>query len=130
MNDMAKLKRQGIIRAHGVSCHSLGALKTAAAEPWVDSVHVRINAYGTKMDAKPEEVAPVIAKTHEAGKGVIGMKLIGEGQFRNHEEKRDKSIQYVLGLGTVNVLNVGFEKTEEMDDFARRVARVSKRIPV
>ena len=31
---------------------------------------------------------------------------------------------FVLGLGSVNVLNVGFEKVEEIDDFAARVRRV------
>jgi hypothetical protein len=36
MDLLAKMKDKGLIRAHGVSCHSLGALKTAAAEPWVD----------------------------------------------------------------------------------------------
>jgi hypothetical protein len=61
-----------------------------------------------------------------AGKGVIGMKLIGEGDFRNSDEKRDESVKFVLGLGCVNVLNVGFEKLEEIDDFAARVRKVSR----
>jgi len=126
MTAMDKLKQKGIIRAHGVSCHSLDALKTAAAEPWVDSVHVRINPYGVKMDGKPEDVVPVISRIHQAGKGVVGMKLIGEGQFRNDDRKKTESVRYVLGLGTVDVLNVGFEKPEELDDFAQRVAKTPK----
>jgi aryl-alcohol dehydrogenase-like predicted oxidoreductase len=123
MEIMDKLKKKGIIRAHGVSCHSLDALRTAADEPWVDSVHARINAYGDKMDAAPEIVMPVLQKLHAAGKGVIGMKLIGEGNFRNQPEKKDKSIQFVLQSGSVDILNVGFEKTDDIDDFARRVAQ-------
>jgi len=126
MTALDKLKQKGVIRAHGVSCHSLDALKTAAAEPWVDSVHVRINAYGTKMDGKPEEVAPVVEQIHKAGKGVVGMKLIGEGEFRHDDEKKSRSVGYVLGLGTVDVLNVGFEKPEEVDDFAKRVAQTPR----
>jgi aryl-alcohol dehydrogenase-like predicted oxidoreductase len=118
------LKKKGIIRAHGVSCHSFEALEAAANEPWVDSIHVRINAYGEKMDAPVEKVAPVLKKMHDAGKGVIGMKLIGEGSFRNSDEKRDGSIRYVLGLGCVNAMVVGFEKVEEIDDFAARVRKV------
>lgn len=118
------LKKKGIIRAHGVSCHSFEALEAAASEPWVDSIHVRINAYGEKMDAPVEKVAPVLKKMHDAGKGVIGMKLIGEGSFRNSDEKRDGSIRYVLGLGCVNAMVVGFEKLEEIDDFAARVRKV------
>jgi aryl-alcohol dehydrogenase-like predicted oxidoreductase len=126
MDSLAGLKSKGVIRAHGVSCHSLAALETAAAEPWVDSVHARINPYGMSMDDKPEKVAPVLKKLHAAGKGVVGMKIIGEGRLSNDAEKRDESARFVLGLGCVDVLNIGFEKTEEIDDFAGRVRKVPR----
>ena len=126
MDILDNLKHKGIIRAHGVSCHSLPSLQAAADEPWVDSVNVRINAYGKSMDASVEKVEPVIRKLHKAGKGVVGMKLIGEGSFRDSDEKRDKSISYVLGLGCVDTMVVGFEKIEEVDDFAARVRKVPK----
>jgi aryl-alcohol dehydrogenase-like predicted oxidoreductase len=126
MDSLAQLKSKGIVRAHGVSCHSLAALETAAAEPWVDSVHTRINPYGMSMDDKPEKVVPVLKKIHAAGKGVVGMKIIGEGRLRHEPEKRDESARFVLGLGCVDVLNIGFEKTEEIDDFAARVRKVPR----
>ena len=127
MDILAKLKEKGTIRAHGVSCHSLAALEAAATEPWVDSVHARINPYGAKMDGPAEKVAPLLEKLRKAGKGVVGMKIMGEGTFRDDEEKKDSSIRYVLGLGCVDVLNVGFEKAAEIDDFAARVRRVPVR---
>ncbi len=126
MDLLAKLKERGVIRAHGVSCHSLPALEACATEPWVDSVHARINPYGAKMDGPSEQVAPVLKRIHQAGKGVVGMKLIGEGTFRDSDEKRNATVRYVLGLGCVDVLNVGFESTVEVDDFAQRVSKVSK----
>jgi len=126
MEFMAKLKQKGVIRGHGVSCHSLEALEAAAKEPWVDSVHARINPYGVQMDGAVEKVVASLKKISAAGKGVVGMKLIGEGQFRNSDEKRDESVKFVLGLGCVNVLNVGFEKVEEIDDFAARVRKVAR----
>jgi hypothetical protein len=110
-----------------VSCHSIAALEAAANEPWVDSVHTRINPYGMSMDGPPEKVVPVLQKLHAAGKGVVGMKLIGEGRLRNDEEKRSESARFVLGLGCVDVLNVGFEKVEEIDDFADRVRKVPRK---
>jgi len=128
MDILDQLKHKGIIRAHGVSCHSLTALQAAADEPWVDSVNVRINAYGKNMDGPVEKVEPVVRKLHKAGKGVLGMKLIGEGAFRNSDEKRDKSISYVLGLGCVDAMVVGFEKIEEVDDFAARVRKAPKKM--
>lgn len=129
MDALAKLKAEGAIRAHGVSCHSLPALQACATEPWVDSVHTRINPYGVKMDGPAEKVAPVLRRIHEAGKGVVGMKLIGEGEFRDSDEMRDNAVRYVLGLGCVDTMVVGFEQAWEIDDFAARVARVPRRAP-
>jgi aryl-alcohol dehydrogenase-like predicted oxidoreductase len=124
MDILSRLKAQGKIRALGVSCHSIVALEAAAAEPWVESVHARINPYGMSMDGPPEKVVPVLKKLHAAGKGVVGMKLIGEGRLRDDDARRDESVKFALGLGCVDILNVGFEKVEEIDDFARRVRKV------
>jgi aryl-alcohol dehydrogenase-like predicted oxidoreductase len=126
MDLLSKFKDKGVIRALGVSCHSLEALEAAATEPWVDSVHTRINPYGMSMDGPPEKVVPVLKKIHDAGKGVVGMKIIGEGRLRNDEEKRQASIKFALGLGCVDVLNVGCESTAELDDLTTKVKQVEK----
>ena len=124
MDILSKFKEKGVIRALGVSCHSIPALEAAAAEPWVESVHTRINPYGMSMDKPFEKVPGVLKKIHDAGKGVVGMKIVGEGRLRNDDEKKNESIKYVLNLGCVDLLNVGFEKLEEVDDFASRVKKV------
>ena len=126
MEIMAGLKQKGMIRAHGVSCHTVEALEAAVNEPWVDSVHARINPYGMSMDKGYERVPGVLKRLHAAGKGVVGMKIMGEGKLRNDDEKRDESVRYVLGLGCVDILNVGFEKLDEVDDFAQRVNKVAR----
>jgi aryl-alcohol dehydrogenase-like predicted oxidoreductase len=127
MDALDQLKETGLIRAHGVSCHSLSALQTAADEPWVDSVHARINAYGDKMDGTPEQVVPVLKRMHEVGKGVIGMKLIAEGMYRHNDEKRNQSLDFVLNLGCVDSLVVGCESVEEIDDLAQRISLVARK---
>jgi aryl-alcohol dehydrogenase-like predicted oxidoreductase len=128
MDALAKAKEQGLIRAHGVSCHSLAALQAVVGEPWVDSVHARINAYGDKMDGTPEQVVPVLKQIHAEGKGVIGMKLIAEGMYRDDNEKRDRSLDFVLNLGCVDAMVVGCESVQEVDDLAIRIAGVTKKI--
>ena len=124
MDLLSQMKEKGYIRALGVSCHSLDALRAAAREPWVESVHARINPYGMSMDGPPEQVAPVLQEIHAAGKGVVGMKIMGEGRLRNDDERRDASVKYALTLGCVDVLNVGCESVAEVDDLAARVRRV------
>ena len=127
MDILSKLKDQGKIRALGVSCHSLAALEAAAVEPWVESVHTRINPYGMSMDGAPEKGVPVLKKIHAAGKGVVGMKIIGEGRLRNDDEKRDASVKFALQLGCVDVLNVGCENIGEVDDLVARVRKVEQK---
>ncbi|HUX96034.1 MAG TPA: aldo/keto reductase [Bacteroidales bacterium] len=122
MDILETLKSRKIIRAHGVSVHSLEAMEAAAESSWVDVVHVRINPFGEAMDKKdPALVVPVIEKLHKSGKGVIGMKLIGNGNFRENSEKIDASLKFVLGLGTVDLITVGFEKPEQIDNYMARI---------
>jgi aryl-alcohol dehydrogenase-like predicted oxidoreductase len=124
MDLLDKLKEQGKIRAHGVSVHALPALEVAAEHPWVDAVHTRINPHGVKMDDTPEKVVPVLQKMHENGKGVTGMKLIGEGEFANDREKRENSVRWVYGLGCVDTGIIGFEKKEEVDEAVALVTEI------
>ena len=129
MEIMAKLKKKGLVRAHGVSCHSLAALERCINEPWVDSVHARINPYAMHMDVKTVEEVPKVAKVLKAirrqGKAVIGMKIIGQGDLGKSPVKRDESIKYALESGCVDAMVIGFEKVEEVDDFAMRARKVS-----
>ena len=118
MDALAKLKDEGLIRAHGVTLHSIAATKTAAQEPWVDVAHVRINPFGENADPV-EEVIPLLKQMHEAGKGIIGMKLIGEGKF--DADQRRETLAFVMDLGYVDCMTIGFEKPEEIDEFLAAV---------
>ena len=121
---LENLKVKGIIRAHGVSVHSLGAMKDALKSPWVDVIHVRINPYGIAMDKPdPAEVVEVINELHRSGKGVIGMKLIGDGKLRNDSEKIDNALRFVLGLGSVDMMIVGFEEKAQIDNYVGRMKK-------
>jgi aryl-alcohol dehydrogenase-like predicted oxidoreductase len=121
MDALAACKRKGWLRAHGCSCHSLAALEAAAADPWVDVVHARINPWGVKMDGPADKVVPVLKRIHAAGKGIIGMKLVGEGDFRHDPAKIDESLRYVLALDCVDAIIVGFENPAEVVDYRKRL---------
>jgi predicted aldo/keto reductase-like oxidoreductase len=127
MDILENLKAKNIIRSHGVSVHSLDAMQAALDSPWVDVVHARINPYGASMDDNPEKVAPVIEKLHKSGKGIIGMKLIGNGSFKNDPDKIDNSLKYVLGLGTVDMIIIGFEEPSQIDDYIKRIDKATNK---
>jgi aryl-alcohol dehydrogenase-like predicted oxidoreductase len=120
MEYLMKAKEEKIIRAHGTSCHGMDPLRTSAKNPFVEVDLARINPEGKVMDdKKPDEVASVLEEMHVAGKGVVGMKILGEGQI-NTPERKDASLRYVLGLGTVNAFIIGFQATDQVDDILKR----------
>ncbi len=120
MDYLRKAKEEKIIRAHGTSCHGMDPLRTSAKDPFVEVDLARLNPEGLIMDdKKPDEVASVLEEMHAAGKGIIGMKILGEGRI-NTPERKDASLRYVLGLGTVDAFIIGFESTEQIDDLLKR----------
>jgi len=122
MDIMEDLKAKGIIRAHGTSVHTLEAMMAGVKDPWVDVLHARINPFGIAMDRPdPAEVVEVIHQMHSSGRGVIGMKLVGDGQLRDESEKIDQALRFVLGLGSVDMIIVGFESEAQIDNYLDRM---------
>jgi aryl-alcohol dehydrogenase-like predicted oxidoreductase len=119
MDVLSEAKQKGIIRAHGVSCHSLPALKAAAASPWVEVDLVRLNPVGSHMDADPATVISVIKQMRAQGKGIIGMKILGQGDLR---DKPAEAIRYALGTGVLDAFTIGAESKKEQDNLIQRVA--------
>jgi aryl-alcohol dehydrogenase-like predicted oxidoreductase len=119
MDVLSEAKEKGVIRTHGVSCHSIEALRAAAASPWVEVELVRMNPVGAYMDADPETVAGVIKEMRAAGKGIIGMKILGQGELRN---RQDEAINYALGLGLLDAFTIGAANRAEQRDLIGRIA--------
>jgi aryl-alcohol dehydrogenase-like predicted oxidoreductase len=119
MDVLSEAKQQGIIRAHGCSCHSIDALRVAAKSSWVEVHLVRINPVGAFMDAAPDTVVSVIREMRTAGKGVVGMKILGQGELRH---RQDEALNFALGLNLLDAFTIGAESQSEQEDLIRRVA--------
>ncbi len=70
------------------------------------------------MDGTPEEITAVLREIKAAGKAVIGMKIFGEGELR---EQREACIKFAQELGVLDVMTIGFEKPEQIDDVLRMI---------
>lgn len=121
---LADAKARGVVRAHGVSCHDLGALKTAARSAWVDVDLARLNPAGIAMDAGPELVLPVLREMKRAGKGVIGMKILGEGRLRH---RIDEALAFALAQDVLDAFTIGAESLDELRDLLDRIPAASLR---
>jgi predicted aldo/keto reductase-like oxidoreductase len=121
---LSEAKEKGLVRAHGVSCHTFGALKTAAATDWVDVDLARYNAVGAVMDAAPPQVLAVLREMKAKGKGVIGMKILGAGQLK---DRVDEALQVALGTEELDCFTIGAESQSELLDLVRKIPAASVR---
>ena len=124
----SEFKAKKMILSHGASCHGLLPLRAFPDNKWLDVALLRINHEGTMMDnlrgdasgGDVTEVTQRIGQVHGQGTGVIGMKLMGEGRF-TQPEQRDKAIRYVMKLGTVDAVTIGYKTTAEIDEAIERI---------
>ncbi|HTM90507.1 MAG TPA: aldo/keto reductase [Terriglobales bacterium] len=119
MDVLSEAKEKGIIRAHGCSCHTIGALRAAAQSPWVEVDLARMNPIGSHMDADPQTVLSLLRSMKAAGKAVVGMKILGQGDLRS---RQDEALKYALSLGVLDAFTIGAESKSQQEDLIRRIA--------
>lgn len=132
MDGFEEAKSRKWIRAKGVSCHSLPALRTAVASDWPEVHLVRVNPQAKHIDGPEEtwnksgeDIAPVVEQLREMrakGRGVIGMKLIGDGDFVNADD-REKAAQFAMSHPEISAVVIGFKSREEVDEAIQRIDR-------
>ena len=122
---LSEAKQKGIAKTIGLSCHSFDALKVAADDPWVEVILARINPEGLIMDASADEVMAVLKKAHDSGKGIIGMKIFGEGQLKEASQ-REKSLQYAIGSKNIDCMTIGMTTKEQIDENVNMIMRLVK----
>jgi predicted aldo/keto reductase-like oxidoreductase len=125
------------IRAKGVSCHSLPALRASVKSDWSEVHLVRVNPQGSYTDSEGDywgggrhDIAPVIQEIknmHAKGRGVIGMKICGNGTFTDPAD-REKSIRYAMSQKEIDAVVIGFKKPQEIDEAIERINRALKEV--
>jgi predicted aldo/keto reductase-like oxidoreductase len=132
LDALEEAKDKKIILAHGISCHSLPALTKAAELDWVDVNLVRINPQGAHIDTPAETWDAASDKSHlppvlkqikvmrQNNHGVIGMKIIGNGDFTEPED-REKSIRFTMQSGLTDAVVIGFKSPAEIDEAIKRI---------
>jgi aryl-alcohol dehydrogenase-like predicted oxidoreductase len=124
MDVLSEAKEKGIVRAVGVSCHSVGALRASAQCDWVDVQLARLNPVGIEMDDEADVVAPILAGMRQQGKGVIGMKILGAGFLR---EEVEPALEYAVASPALDAFTIGAENREELEDLLAKIPAASTR---
>lgn len=117
MDVFDEAKRQGKVRAVGVTCHSFGALQAAAASDWVQINQVRWNPRRAHMDEEVETVGTLFKKMRSKGQGMIGMKVVGQGDIVRGDSPVSPAecFRFQIESGAVDAFVVGVEKIEHID---------------
>lgn len=120
---IAEAQHKQKIVGRGASVHGLPALRQVPGDEWLDIGMIRCNQTGVDMDAENysmdvmgnvPEVVSFIKKTKQAGKGVISMKLAGEGRF-DHAQ-RQTAMRFAFRHAGVDSVTVGYKSKAEIDE--------------
>jgi len=112
-----------VVRSHGASVHGLPALRKVGGHDWLDVAMIRVNHTGKSMDAEdyatqgPGDVAEVLTHVREVrktGRGVIGMKIAGEGTF--DRDDRRKAMRFAFREAGVDCVTLGYKSAAEIDE--------------
>ena len=107
--------------AHRAHTEGLRPLPTTVA--WRQ--HSQISAAtGVGHQRRPSSRARVcvLAQGRANGKGIIGMKILGQGDMRT---RQDEALKFALSLGILDAFTIGAENAAEQDDLLRRIAAVN-----
>ena len=80
----------------------------------------RLNPAGIRMDAMPDKVIPILQDVRKAGKGIVNIKVLGEGQLI---DSIDEALTYTLTKSPAHCFSIG---SESVDDFKDNMARLEK----
>jgi predicted aldo/keto reductase-like oxidoreductase len=125
MEDFDAALQKKWILSKGVSCHSLPALRASIRSDWTQVHLVRVNPQGIRIDNEQQvgwtdgvnDIKPVLTELknmREKGRGVIGMKIFGNGEFRTDED-RERSARFAMSLPEIDAVVIGFSGVEELN---------------
>lgn len=109
---LADAKRQGIIRAAGVSTHTVEVVRAATDMADIDVIFPLFNMRGIGIaDGTAADMAAAIAAAAAAGKGVYTMKALGGGHLI---KEAPAALAWVLAASGVAAVAVGMQSLDEV----------------
>ncbi|SHM52374.1 Predicted oxidoreductase [Caldanaerovirga acetigignens] len=109
---LIEAKVKGIIKATGVSTHTVEVVLAASEMEEIDVIHPIINYKGIGIkDGTVEDMIKAIKKAYQSGKGIYGMKCLGGG---NLIREKKKALEYVLRLPFLHSIAVGMKSEHEI----------------
>ncbi|MBW2978170.1 aldo/keto reductase [Candidatus Woesearchaeota archaeon] len=114
LNYLIKAKQQGLIKAIGLSTHSVELTKHLLKEPKIEVILAPVNFIGNKVkDGTQAQMNALLRKLHKAGRGVVAIKVMGGGKKTPFKDPK-KAVKYVLGLPFIHSLCIGTRNLKQL----------------
>ena len=109
---LIKAKERGLIRAIGVSTHTVEVVRAASLIDEIDVIHPIINKAGLGiLDGTSDDMLSAIADAAAAGKGIYGMKALGGGHLGRSAEA---AFSWILRQEHLASIVVGMQSVDEV----------------
>lgn len=135
---LVEAREKGIVRAVGMSTHSVRGVIAGAQAPEIEVIHPLINQQGLGiMDGSRDDMLKAIAYAHATGKGIYAMKVLGGGNllkqaYDSFAFVRDFNSIHSMALGMKNRdeidLNIAWMEGRRVSELEARVAREPRRL--
>ena len=109
---LIKAKERGLIRAIGVSTHTVEVVRAAALIEEIDVIHPIINRQGLGiLDGTVDDMLAAIRLAAETGKGIYGMKALGGGHLGRDAAQ---AFSWLLAVPNIASVVVGMQSIDEV----------------
>lgn len=110
---LLEAKEQGLVKAVGISSHSVEAVAVAAQMPEIDVIHPLINLQGIGIiNGTLEEMLTATKLAFEQGKGIYSMKPLGGG---NLIPRAREALHFAFSLDFVHAVALGMQSFAEVE---------------
>ncbi len=109
---LCEARERGYIKAVGISCHTVAAVKAAIHIPELAVIHPIINCRGIGIkDGTVAEMVEAMRCAYDEGLGVYGMKVLGGGHLGASVEE---AFSFAINLDCLHAMAVGMASPDEL----------------
>ncbi len=106
-------KARGLVRAVGVSTHTIALVNAAADREDIEVIHPIVNYRGLGIvDGSLPEMLKALQKAWDKGKGIYGMKPLGGGHLIKEARK---ALEFVFQIPYLHSVAIGCQTREELE---------------
>lgn len=110
---LCEAKIKGLVKAVGVSTHTINVVKAASVRKEIEVIHPIVNMKGLGLlDGTLPQLIEALEQAYNKGKGIYGMKALGGG---NLILQAREALEFAFGLPYLHSVAVGCRMREELD---------------